>query len=68
MLIKQVMALNTFNKMIIQETLDNVQVFKHLAIQLGNLWPILLKVNEMETKGASADVVNFLEKVEGCVS
>ena len=35
---------------------------------LENLRPILLKVNNMQTSGSSVDVVNFLKKLEVCVS
>ena len=50
--------------MIVQQTLDNVQGSENLITLLRNLQSMLLKVNEMETEEASADVANFLEKLE----
>jgi hypothetical protein len=54
--------------MIAQETSDNLQGFGNLATRMENLRPIFLKLKEMEIEGASADVVDFLEKLEACVS
>jgi hypothetical protein len=35
---------------------------------MENLRPIFSKVKEMEIEGASADIVDFLKKLEVCVS
>ncbi|KAF8223668.1 hypothetical protein L208DRAFT_1411499 [Tricholoma matsutake] len=55
-------------QIIAQETLDNVQGFRSLAMQMKDLPPIFSKVKEMEITGASVDIVNFLRKLEGCMS
>jgi len=54
--------------MIAQETSDNVQGFRNLAMRMKNLRLIFSKVKEMEIEGASADIVDFMEKLEACVS
>ncbi|KAF8234567.1 hypothetical protein L208DRAFT_1393767 [Tricholoma matsutake] len=54
--------------MIAQETSDNIQGFRTLATRMKDLQPIFSKVKEMETAGASADIVDFLGKLEVCVS
>ncbi|KAF8233573.1 hypothetical protein L208DRAFT_1395465 [Tricholoma matsutake] len=52
----------------VQETSDNIQGFRTLATQMKDLQPIFSKVKEMEIAGASADIVDFLRKLEVCMS
>jgi hypothetical protein len=54
--------------MIAKETSDNVQGFGNLATRMENLRPIFSKAKLMETEGAGIDMVDFLEKLEACVS
>ncbi|KAF8239487.1 hypothetical protein L208DRAFT_1385935 [Tricholoma matsutake] len=52
----------------VQETTDNIQGFRTLAMQMKDLQPIFSKVKEMEIAGARVDIVNFLGKLEVCMS
>ena len=51
--------------MVTQETSDNVQGFGNLTTRMKNLQPIFSKVKEMEI---GVDIVDFLAKLEACVS
>jgi hypothetical protein len=54
--------------MIAKETSDNVQGFGNLATRMENLRLIFSKAKLMESEGTGMDMVNFLEKLEACVS